>query len=889
MADRESRNFRLGGTSLVAALAAALLASAAAAQQSVQQASSAADRTTSLQEIIVSAPRSLTTARAEEFLAPNIVSVQSADQIAKFPDFDAAEAVGRLPGIALSSDTGEGRFVNIRGIDANLNGTTFGGVVLLNTNPGGTRFGSGRAVELDTIPVGSVDRIVVTKTGLPDHEAEGLGGSVDLIPRSAAGIKTPLFAEFTLGGGYEGLRPNWSPFRAEAVVGGRFGIPGMTGGFLTNPRPFSFVLSASENDDRRAVDDLEETYATDNGFSAPGLNNSGKVLDEVQFRRYNYHRQRFGVGGDFEFQPNGDTRLYLRANVAGYTEPQVLQLFHYTNMEFDADGNFLTPAALVDPAKANGFLAPDAVAELTQRHQTDTPRNTVVAFGGSNDFHVLSVDYQVAYSRATLTHAVDNPTFTGPTVSLAYDDVTDPRFPTFSALNGVNPVDPAAYTLSALDLGSEKAVDYEWSGRVDITIPVHIFSEYGNFKFGGKVRLRNKVDNDSEDKLDTPGLPLTQFLGAGPFTNFYGARYDIGFNIDPTRFGDFVKSNPGLFVPQTTDNEVNSVLASFAAKEDIYAGYAQYDTQFGPLGILGGVRVEATRATYSGTNVTFDADGNPTFSPTAQSHDYVNAFPTLQFRYQFGPATALRATYSTGIGRPGFIQIAPTTQVTLGISPVTVSTGNPNLKPITSNNFDLSLTRQLPDAGAVELGIFDKEIKNYVVARTVFGTFQGTLAQISTFENAPAHVRGLEALYSQRFAFLPTPFDGLGVDANLTLVDSRVELRPGDFRLLPGTSTITANASLSYVGHGAEVQLSAEEVGKSLFTVGADPTTDITQAARLTLDLTSTFAVRSNIKMYFNAKNLLNTPLTYYEGTPDRIIQREFYDVTLELGLKARF
>ncbi len=80
-------------------------------------------------------------------------------------------------------------------------------------------------MELDTIPVGSVDRIVVTKTGLPDHEAEGLGGSIDLIPRSAAGIKAPLFAEFTLGGGYEALRPNWSPFRVEAVIGGRFGIP----------------------------------------------------------------------------------------------------------------------------------------------------------------------------------------------------------------------------------------------------------------------------------------------------------------------------------------------------------------------------------------------------------------------------------------------------------------------------------------------------------------------------------------------------------------------------------------------------------------------------------------------------------------------------------------
>ena len=81
-----------------------------------------------------------------------------------------------MPGISLSSDTGEGRFVQIRGIDANLDGATYGGVPLLNTFPGGTESGGGgRAVEFDTIPTGAIDGIIVTYTVLPDHEAEGLG------------------------------------------------------------------------------------------------------------------------------------------------------------------------------------------------------------------------------------------------------------------------------------------------------------------------------------------------------------------------------------------------------------------------------------------------------------------------------------------------------------------------------------------------------------------------------------------------------------------------------------------------------------------------------------------------------------------------------------------
>src|ERR1700735_3125081 len=67
-------------------------------------------------EVVVTAPRQEDKARARQEEAPNITDVQSAEPIAKYPDFNAAEALGRIPGVSLSTDTGEGRFVNIRGI-----------------------------------------------------------------------------------------------------------------------------------------------------------------------------------------------------------------------------------------------------------------------------------------------------------------------------------------------------------------------------------------------------------------------------------------------------------------------------------------------------------------------------------------------------------------------------------------------------------------------------------------------------------------------------------------------------------------------------------------------------------------------------------------------------
>ncbi|MHB8530655.1 MAG: TonB-dependent receptor [Caulobacteraceae bacterium] len=873
---------------LICTAGLAVLSHRASAQVAGPPPPATTDLPTSVEQLVITAPRAARTARLEELSAPNLISVQSAEQIAKYPDFDAAEAISRVPGVSLTGDTGEGRFVNIRGVDSNLNGTTFGGVVLLNTQPQGTIFGSGRGVELDTIPVGSVDRIIVTKTGLPDHEAEGLGGSIEMTPRSAAANRRPLFAEVVLGAGYEGLRPNWSPRRAEIVVGGRLGA----GGFRADG-PLAFVFTASENDDRRAIDDIEPFYAVDNGFpnTFPGAD---KVLDSINFRRYNYHRRRFGVGGELFFQANDKNSLYLRANVAGYIESVNNQQFHYTGMEFDANGAFLTQAAVTDPNNPNSFLAPAAGTQLSQRSEEETHRNTVVAFGGTSDVGRATLTYQIGYSRATFSKGHDNnPFFNGPNVSLSYDNNTDPRYPIFRILNGVDVHDPAQYNLAFVANLTDQAVDQEWSYRADLAFPLHILSDQDRFKFGAKVRLRNKFDTPiTQIFFGGPPLNLTQVLGAGPFTNFYGGRYNVGFNVDAKAFATFFQQNQAAFTESPTDPVLNAA-ASFTAKEDIYAAYGQYETTLGPWGLLAGARVESTRAVYAGNVVATDSNGNVTITPTSRPHDYTNVFPTVQLRYQFDPEMVLRATWSTGIGRPGFTQIAPSTQIQLAAIPdPTVTSGNPDLKPITGNNFDLSFDYNLPHGGLIHLGAFDKEFSNYVVSRSVFGPFPGvpTLAAITTFVNAPhSYARGIEAAFAQTLWFLPGPLDDLGVSGNLTLVKSDVELRPGEHHLLPATSPFTGNAAVYYSGHGLDVQLSMEDVGQSLYTIGAGPSTDLFQARRITMDLTSSYAVRRNVQIYFNAKNLLDTPLRFNEGRGDRPTQREFYDVTLEFGARAQF
>ena len=482
--------------------ALALAGAAHAADADATDAAAADPAPTAVGQVIVTAaPREEVAARAVQLAAPNEVRVQSAETILKYPRLQRRRsgwATSRTS--LLSSDTGEGRFVQIRGIDANLDGATYGGVPLLNTNPGGTAAGGGgRAVEYDTIPTGAIDGIVVTLTGLPDHEAEGLGGSIELSPRTAAHIEKP-FVDMTLGGGYEPLHAHGGPWEGAIAVGARFGVGdggvvwqngqdlAARAGFISNPTPFSFVITASYKEDHRAIDDLEEGYLNDGVAPANGVS-------EYDLRRYDYHRRRFGYGGEFDFEPNDDHRWYVRADIAGYTESVHKNFLLFTSM---ADP---TP----NPADANGFLT-TTVPTITLTDEEETHRNQVYVVGGEDHFGDVHVDYHAAYSRATFTVPRNTGAqFGGPTVALAYNNVTTPNFPIFSFPAGFNVNDATQYTLSSVSGNTDFDQDYEWSFAGNAEFPVHFFGGDDQVKFGTEVRLRTKstteFDNNFGDAL----------------------------------------------------------------------------------------------------------------------------------------------------------------------------------------------------------------------------------------------------------------------------------------------------------------------------------------------------------------------------------------------------
>jgi TonB-dependent receptor len=831
-------------------------------------------------------------ARSLQKSAPNVVNYQSAEEIAKYPDVSSAEALSRVPGVSLETDTGEGRFVNIRGLDADLNGTTFGGVKLPASSPA-SPFGGGRAVAFDAIPAGFVGRIEVTKSLTPEQDAEGLGGQIEITPKTVRPGDAP-FAEGTLGSGVEPLRGTPIVI-GDLTMGGSFGLGSDASPWGQNAdKPFSILATGTTYLDERGVDDVEAGYTDNQANGVPD-----KVMNNLDLRRYTYHRQRYGEGGEFAYRPNDVSNLYVRYAESGYTEDVNRQRLTYTNLDnANGDINPATglpfPTFTINPANPNGFIAPDSTLATSLRDEVETLRNRVLAFGGSTEYRGFKIDGRGSFADGSYDKNHDyNSTFTSNPVAVAYNNTTDPNHPRVSVLTpGFDQTNPNNYTLTGLTNQSQHNRDGEWSGVTNVEAPLDLLDGEGAFKFGGSVRMRNRGIDQQNQNYTVVGGPTLASLDLGGTTHtYYDNNYNLPNQPNAKQIRILLQQSPGLFVQSVAADNASNLAAFERDREDIYAGYFQYSWNRGPAGILAGMRFEQTNANYASNQGIKGADGTTTFTPSSHSVNYFDFFPTVQGRYEFNPNLIGRLAYSTAIARPGFNQISGATQVDLGQG--LVQSGNPNLQPTTVDNFDASIEWYLPNAGILSFGLFDKEFQNYIFARSHTGTFPGItgFATFTTFDNAgSAQAYGSEMNYHQKFDFLPEALNGLGVDLNYTYVSSSAEVRPGESEALPSTAQHTVNAALFYENHGVEARLSYDYVSQNLFAVGSSRATDIFSQPRGLLDLALQYQFTDNLKYFLNARNLLNTPLKFVQGGSDnRPTQREFYDVTIQSGLKFSF
>ncbi len=911
-----TQKFRPESSTVLAAAIACLLAvhSARAVDTDTAAASTNTDAD-ALTEITILGQRTTPDiAREAQQQAPNLINLTTAEEMQKLPDVNTGEAIRRVPGISLETDTGEGRYINIRGLDADLNSTTFGGLRLPPTN-NSSPSGAGRAVAFDSIPIGFVGAIKVTKSNLPEQDAEALGGTIDITPKTAPQNNKP-FAEIKLGTGEELLR-HTGIIDLAGTAGTRFGGNG-------DYQPFSVLVTASTYDDRRGINDAEA------GFIDASTTNPGKQFAGFEQRFYNYHRERHGYGADLGFAPDQDNQYFLRYYDAGYSET-----VNRNRLIWNFTGN-----PVQDPNNPNGFLdtvgAPATATSSANpgftkalRDEKEYLDSKVAEIGGKNLFSGDTLDYHVGYTKGTYYKPYDyNSTFNNPAIAnVAYDNTTRPNWPAVAVLPGtasngtvtVNPYDPTGYTLAGLQTQTTHSDDHEWGIGANLAIPAHFTDRADEeFKVGVNARIRDKTgDQTSLAVASVPNLPLASAVYGGNF-NYYDNHYPMGPQINGTTLRGLYAT--AAAAGNLSTDPVANALANVHDKEDVYALYGQYQFGFGALGVITGVRVENTKAQYGG----FEADKSgslasancpvldPINSPTTHVcavtgyRNYTNVFPSIQARYEIQPDLIARAAISSTIARPGFQQVTASTVVDYAGN---ITTGNPNLKPTTATGIDLALEMYLPHAGIASVGFFAKDIKDYIVTNVhqAPGGQQKSggalgIVDIISYGNAPAaHLFGFETNYVQHFSdVLPGPLGGLGVSANWTWVQSKYDIPVADpvtgltagsrSSMLPSTSRNTANAELLYEMHGLNLTVGAYYTSKNIFGLGNTAALDVWTQERFSVDFGSQYQISQPFSVYFNAKNLTNTPLKLTEGPgPDRVIQREFYGITLQMGGTYKF
>ena len=403
-------------------------------------------------------------------------------------------------------------------------------------------------------------------------------------------------------------------------------------------------------------------------------------------------------------------------------------------------------------------------------------------------------------------------------------------------------------------------------------------------KFGFEVRLRNKEATPYTESFTFPKLNLSTLSPLAPDVKYYDNHYTNGPGINEDALLAEIKNGTIVSQGLQVDNT-----GYFNADENVYAGYAMYTGEYGPWGVLAGVRIEDTAAKYGfydfdgDGNPILDGSGNPVFERVA--HQYTNVFPTLQLRYEFSSDLIARATYSTGIGRPGFTQLAqPTT--------IDVSTGHDHNRKSNIEAHDGQQFR--PGRGILSQRRRHRPIRRF--RQGIRGLY--LFAQCRSIQR-PASARckpcasghlwqysdGLcTGCRSELSAEIYVPAEAvrrIGPRRKRHLCDEQRRVRPGENEALPGTSRVTYNVGSFYEAYGLSVRLAAQYVAHSLYQVGGSRSTDVFEDSRLTLDFTSSYDFDDDWSVYFNVKNLTNAPLRIYMGTPNWVIQREFYRADL--------
>jgi len=744
----------------------------------------------------------------QQLASDKISNIVSETRIQELPDFNAAQAISRLPGVSTTQSSGEANKVVIRGLAPQYNAVEVEGIRMAST--GSTTIGvssqtdvvsrfidNDRSVDLSMVSPYMIKTISVYKSLTPDLNANAIGGTVNMALREAP---SELHYDLLFQGGYTKKSDTYGNYRGVASVSKRF----------LNDQLGVYFLGNIEKYDRDA-DNMSSQYAI-----ASSQLPENEVYLPVRVRnvglvRHLETRKRYGGNLILDYRlPSGSIKSINMFTRLDSDKQDFRTLYNYDArlVDFSYRGGEntidLTLNSLDFEYDLGKILMNLKFAYTTSRN--DLPEEPYFAFrqtggtGGAvpNNVTPDSLGKRVEWYGDSLAYLFNLNLF-----STKYKQNTQSYIAHFKL--------PFSFLSSAagyLKFGGEYKYDKHTN---DQSTPYATINTGGNFQDSMMADLVRQFGVPYDSTVGKfagssfPGDPdlLTPFLD-DQFGSFY-------WTMDPTipiEYARYLARSPqwsGRAGAAETGGWFNGLYQTLANdytyNEKYYAAYLMAELKFRNLMAVGGIRYEKVKGEYTAYNMIDSRN------PEAQTYFVAKAepenefwLPMVQVKYQPFKWGDVRYAYTQTLARPDYHQLSP--KFSMSYDSRNVWSGNPNLRPAHAFNHDVIFSFHTNKLGLFSVGGFYKTIKDftfytqYQLHETMppgldsLGSFQPRPqdnATLYTYMNTPydSYVKGVELDFQSRFWYMPFPLNGVVFGINFTYAESEATYPWRDNRSIP--------------------------------------------------------------------------------------------------------
>ncbi|MCF7567985.1 TonB-dependent receptor [Sabulilitoribacter arenilitoris] len=792
----------------------------------------------------------------------NVDAIVSED-VAKFPQSNISEALQRVSGIQITRDGagGVGNQVSIRGLPSEYTQVTLNGQAAPNAT-------DTRSYNFNSLPAELFARTEVYKSPTAKIDEGGIGGTVNMVTKKPFELKDRIIV-----GSIEGI------YNTQQQ-GGSTVTPKLSLTYGNKNDKFGFIAGVSYNkffntsEGYDIVRYRERSYDIDND----GTDDFTDV--RVPLPRYisqgqEVERLSFNLATQFKVSDNFELLMDAVYTNNKQVETRYAPIWFLQGPDASAmttDGNFLLSGTFED-------------VDLKLENQQQANDTDIFQLGLTGIWD-LENDWKINANINFSSNNRDSERFRYyglNTNTVTYSVVNDQKW--FDIQTPTDLSDASQFTM-------DEARHYLWdnndkitSGQIDFTKKT---SEKFTLDFGAKYRSRTKDRTyffNRVRNIDEPFAPVSMLLD------------DFLNNVDeatgPNEFlvHDWGKAKElyGDQIPFGKDFE--RIDAYYNITENIAASYAMGTLNLSKLKLNFGVRLVNTSLISKGVDVDEDTGD---LSDREVKSSYTDFLPSINARYTLAKNLLLRGSYGRVMTRPSLGDLSAYREI--DDVNLTISAKNPELEPFRANQYDLSLEWYPKAETLLSFGFFKKDIESFITSETVDVQLNGNTYQLSRPTNGNnATIKGLEIGYQQPFTFLPSPLDGLGIQANYTLSDSNfeevVDLGTGETESyeLPNNSKHSYNLVGYYEKYGFSLRYAYNYRSDYLRSKPVPEDGLKYRDSYGQTDISAGYKITENISVNLNILNAFNSKPYEY------IFERKFqdnisvYGTTFQFGVRASF